>query len=574
MALFVNGAVSMDVRYAISLVLNAHLPFVRAFHDGDDRQYRYGASAANGGYDGNRVCGDDRAGVEDNGGFALGSGEEVWFFEAVSETYLPLLEVFDRLEGDHIPFHLGIALSPLLCQMMGDEILLRKYLAYTDRQIEFGRRELERTATEPELHKLAKCYFNRVVDRRFLFTERYEGNLLKVFDYYQRKGKIEILGTSATHAFMPFLCPYPESIQAQLEAAISFYRYCFGRQPAGFWLPELGWNGELGSSLRAYNFSYTIVDTHGFVFGKPAPSRGSFYPVKTHSGIYALARDFYAVRDLCRMAKEGFYRDNDRDIGYELPPEDVSLFLAEDGERRRTGFKYWKASSLRGQPVVYDPETAGAAATEHARAFLETQYGRLAEAAKHMQEPPLSLCAWDADRLGRFWYEGPQFIEALFRLAAAYREIQFMTPSEYLFKQNLSAFEISTPEFSSSGFNGYAETWLDSSNDWMYRHMVRSLDRMVELAERFPDDSGLKERALNQAAREILLAQTSDWSKMLYRQESTEYAHSQIESALRNFTTIYEALGSNYISTEWLTNLERRHNVFPSINYRVFRRKK
>jgi 1,4-alpha-glucan branching enzyme len=61
---------------------------------------------------------------------------------------------------------------------------------------------------------------------------------------------------------------------------------------------------------------------------------------------------------------------------------------------------------------------------------------------------------------------------------------------------------------------------------------------------------------------------------MLYKGESPEYARGQIEGALRNFTTIYESLGSNYISTEWLTNLERQHNIFPNINYRVFRHKR
>jgi 1,4-alpha-glucan branching enzyme len=149
-----------------------------------------------------------------------------------------------------------------------------------------------------------------------------------------------------------------------------------------------------------------------------------------------------------------------------------------------------------------------------------------------------------------------------------------MNPAEYLFKQEVRAIDTVLPEFSSWGINGYAETWLDASNDWMYRHAVRSLERMIELAERFPNDSGLKERALYQAAREILLVQSSDWPKMLYHQESPEYARSKIEMALRNFTTIYEALGSNYISTEWLTTLERRHNFFPHINYRVFRRKR
>jgi 1,4-alpha-glucan branching enzyme len=190
-----------------------------------------------------------------------------------------------------------------------------------------------------------------------------------------------------------------------------------------------------------------------------------------------------------------------------------------------------------------------------------------------MQGIPLSLCAFNADSFGRHWHEGHLFLENLFRLAAGYRELKFMTPSEYLCQQPISSLEVSLPEYSSWGYNGYAEAWLDSSNDWIYRHLSRSIDRMVELADRFSRNSSLKERALNQGAREILLAMASDWPAFLYRQECTEYARHQVEDALRNFTTIYEALGSNYISTEWLTNLERRHDVFPNINYRVFKRK-
>ncbi|MDR2182012.1 MAG: DUF1957 domain-containing protein, partial [Treponema sp.] len=114
--------------------------------------------------------------------------------------------------------------------------------------------------------------------------------------------------------------------------------------------------------------------------------------------------------------------------------------------------------------------------------------------------------------------------------------------------------------------------------DWMYRHLFRALQRMIGMTERFPADTGLKERALNQAAREVLLAQSSDWAKMLNpackTPQSAEFAREGIEGALRNFTTIYEALGSNYISTEWLTALERSHPLFPNMNYHVFGRKR
>jgi 1,4-alpha-glucan branching enzyme len=530
----------MDFRYAVSLVLEAHLPFVREFSGENDLSQ---------------------------------SGKEGWFFEAVSETYLPLLAVLDRLDNDRIPFRLGLAFSPMLCQMLNDEHLMKKYLFYTDKQIEFGRRELERTAGQADFNKMAELQYNRMLENRIAFAERYGGNILKAFDRFRRKGKIEILAGSATHAFLPFISHNPESMQAQMEVPISGYRRFFGGSPQGFYLPEFGWTSALEPFLRAYNFSYTIVDSHGLLFGKPLPRKGSFYPVKTTNGTFILARDFYAVREIEQIASNEVYRDNGRDAGYELSSEIVNPFLSAEGERRGTGFKYWPLSG-RGQNTAYNPQAASDKVTEHARAFLENTTNRLEEAAKYMEEPPLSLYAHNADLFGRFWYEGPQFIEALFRMAAGYRDLQFLCPGEYIYKQQLSSFQVVTPEFSSWGSNGYAETWLDAGNDWVYRHLARSMERMTELAERFPDDTGLKERTLNQAAREILLAQSSDWPGLLYKQDSTEYARNQAENALRNFTTIYEALGSNYISTEWLTNLERRHNFFPNINYRVFRRKK
>jgi 1,4-alpha-glucan branching enzyme len=294
-----------------------------------------------------------------------------------------------------------------------------------------------------------------------------------------------------------------------------------------------------------------------------------------------IARDHYAEGDISRIMGASVYRDNHEDAGYELPAELVGPFLGSNAFRHPTGYKYRcigqnpaRSGSLTAEKELYDPQKAAAQAAADARLFLDQRISRLSSASQYMDEPPLCLCALDADTLGRYWYEGSRFIEALFREGCLRKEIQFMTPAEYLYKQDGGSFETIIPEYSSRGVNGYAEMWLDASNDWMYRHGIRALDRMIELAERFPDDTGLKERALNQAAREILLVQTSDWPKMLYKQESVDFARAQIEDALRNFTTIYEALGSNYISTEWLTNLERRHNIFPHINYRVFRRKK
>jgi 1,4-alpha-glucan branching enzyme len=505
--------------------------------------------------------------------------EERWFFESLSETCLPLLGVFERLDADHIPFKIALSLSPTFCNMLQDEYLLESYLKYTDKQMVFGIRQLDRIsgAQNREQRRLALDFFNQAEDKRIFFTERLDKNVLRAFDYYQRKGRVELLTTAATHAFLPFYTGCPEAIHAQIETAIASHRAVFSRNPHGFWLPELGWSEGLDRYLRSYNFSYTIVDTHGLATPDNPDSRGSFYPVRTPAGVYVFARDFYAHQELeedqAPWRLDPLFLNYQRDAGYELPAEAVDAFLAPNGRRTQTGYKYWAAGNKPEDQQFYDPEKAGARAREFAAAFLDARISRLKAAGEYLEEVPISLCAFDADIFGRFWHEGPVFIEALFREGARREGLQFINPAEYLYRQNAASFQTFMPEFSSWGLNGYGEMWLDSSNDWLYRHALRSLERMIELAERFPNETGLKERALNQAAREILLVQNSDWPRMLYKQEDAAYARRQLESALRNFTTIYEALGSNYLSTEWLTGLERRHNIFPSINYRVFRHK-
>jgi 1,4-alpha-glucan branching enzyme len=523
----------MNNRPVFSIVLDAHLPFVRHLPQ-------------------------------------PGSPEERYFFESLSETYLPLLQLFDRLDGDHVPFRMAISLSPTLCYMLSDERLINRYLDYTDKQIEFGVRELERCSGNPRRSELVKYFYDQVLDKRVLFTGRYEKNILKVFDYYQRKGRVELLGTGATYTFLPFFTSYPEAVQAQFEVAVAAYRGTFGKYPQGFWLPEMGWKPELDAWLRSYNFAYTLVDTHALIFARPFAEKGSFYPAKTPLGVFILGRDFYAAEDLAALVQDPLYRDNKKDAGYEFPPERIKPFLAAGGGRTGTGYKYWAS----GGREFYDPPLAAERVKEHARSFLRARAARLKSAGALMENMPCCFCVMKADFFGSQWYEGHQFLEALFREAGKTGEIQFMTPAEYLYKQDPADFQTLVPEFSSWGVNGYAETWLDASNDWMYRHTTRAIERMTEIAERFPNNSGLKERVLNQAAREILLVMTSDWPGMLYKQEFAEYARRQIESSLRNFTTIYEALGSNYISTEWLTNLERKDSIFPHINYRVFRKKR
>lgn len=533
----------MNDRFALSLVLNAHQSFVR-FRDTEKKL------------------------------------EDGRLFQSITETYLPLLRVFERLDADRIPFRIALSISPLLCDQLRDPQIRSSYVAYLDRRIEFGGREVERTHSDPQTHRLAKMYYDQMVDDRIQFVERYEGDILRAFDFFHKKGRLELLTTAATYPFLPFYTSYPEAIQAQLEMALITHRSVFGRNPQGFWLPELGWSEGLDEFLRAYSFSYTIVESHGLIFGHPTPVSGTFAPIKTKSSVAVFGRDFYATKDLldteCGYVKDSVYRNPSRDVAFELPAQSMAVLLEAEEVRNPSGFKYWNnQTELRdSNRSFYDAGAAAKRAQEHAKMFLDNRLERLQAAKELASVADLSLCAFDADLFGRQWFEGPQFIEALFRETARREDVHFVTPFEYINKKELWSLQTSTPEFSSWKEDGYAQTWLDSSNDWMYRHLLRSIDRMIELAERFPDGAGLKERALDQAAREILLAQDALWASNSASPREAAISRHCVEEFLHNFTNIYESLGSNYISTEWLTDLERRHGFFSEMNYRVFKKKR
>lgn len=503
--------------------------------------------------------------------------EEETYFETVSETWIPLLEVFDSLEKQGVHFRFGLALSPSLCSIFQNTALSERYLLWLEKRIEFGSRELRRcTGTgNKEMKSLASEYLGHDCHRRELFVDKYKQDLLGAFLEYQKRGRVELLLSPATHAFLPFYASMEEAIRSQIETAITHHKKYMESVPAGFWLPELGWNRELGKFLVDYGFTYTVVSAHALVLGSPNAERGSFFPVKTPSGLIAFAQDGTVEKDFETIKEQGknVYRSQVLDAGFELPVKAIKRFLGSGNCRRSTGYRYWTDDRK-----LYDFSAASAAASAAAVSFLNRRAALLEEAQTHIEHPAISLWAVDANCLGRSWHEGMVFLESLVKEIDRRQAPRFLTPLEYLTETHHTSFQVVEPEYSSALHNGYGEVLLDASNDWIYRHIFRSIQRMTEMTEHFSSDSGLKERSLNQAARELLLAQSTDLSKTLNPQITKrllgrEFAEKELEGALRNFTTIYESLGSGHISTEWLTKLERKHALLPHINHRVFAKK-
>ena len=500
--------------------------------------------------------------------------EERWLFEAISETYLPLLRVMDRLAADSVPFRLAMSFSPTLSFMLQDQFLMDRYRRYLDSSLELAERECGRTRGDHRVAPLANMYRERYQRDRHDLNETYAGNILAGFAAYAKRGNLELLAGAATHAFLPHYRDIEELVRAQIELGIESHRRTFGEAPSGFWLPECGYYEGLDKHLADCGVRYFVSSAHGVLFGNPMPSNGTYAPVRTPRGVATFPRDVYTA-DWVWSNDHGFpadaaYRDFYRDVGYDLPLEYVAPYIHDDGIRIPTGLKYHAITGDTDDKAFYQPELAARRVREQAAEYVR----RLRYHAERLEtalptDVPVVTSAFDTELFGHWWFEGPDWIEALMREFAA--ESSGMTPtlpSNYL--QLHGTYESVEPSFSSWGSRGYAEVWLDGSNDWINRHIHAGIERLADVVARFPDESGLKERALNQAAREVLLAMASDWPFILNANTVVSYAKHRVTEHLTNLARIIEELSRQTMGTEWLTKLEKAHPVMPFLNYRRF----
>ena len=516
----------------LSLVLHAHLPFVR--HPEHDRFL-----------------------------------EENWLFEAMLETYLPLIEVMDGWQSDGIPGRVTLTLSPTLCAMLEDPLLQERFVRHLGGLLDLAERELHRTQWDQPFQALARMYHDRFTS----LQQRYQacgGNLLVAFRRLQEAGRLEIITCAASHALLPLMAEHPPSLRAQVLAACDNYRRCFGRDPAGIWLPECAYAEGLDLILREAGLRWFILDTHGVLHARPQPRYGSFAPVFTPHGLAAFGRDAESARQVWSK-QEGYpgdplYRDFYRDIGYDLDLDYVKSAMPVEGFRGFTGIKY-HAITGPGEKRVYDRTAALRKVAEHARHFVESRCRQLEKMAGLMDRPPLLVSPYDAELFGHWWYEGPEFINLVVRMAAREQgTLTLITPTDYL--RLHPSQQVCQPSPSSWGEEGYWKVWLNETNDWILPHLHVAQQRMTELVDRHVQPDALQARALRQAGRELLLAQASDWPFILRTGTSPDYARRRVKEHLLRFIALHEQLTATRVDEAWLARVEAIDTLFPELDYR------
>lgn len=525
--------------------------------------------------------------------------EEDWLYEAITETYVPLLEVLYALSEDKVDFHLTMSLTPPLCHMLRDPLLQERYARYLERSIALAHQEAERTRGQGQLEEITRFYVERLERVRCLWEERWKRDLVSAFAELMHRGVLEIITCAATHGFLPLMENHPEAVRAQIFIARDQHRQIFGRDPVGIWLPECAYVASLDRILQEANLRWFIVDAHGMMFGNPRPRYAIYAPCFTPAGPAVFGRDRDSSRQVW-SAEEGYpgdpaYRDFYRDIGFDLSAEYLKPFLPADGSRRFTGLKYHRITGRTPQKDYYNRDWALGAADHHAWHFMDARRKQILRLRENMNIDPIVVSPFDAELFGHWWFEGPEWLNFFIRKTVHDQgDFRLTTPTRYL--QAHDTHQLIVPSASSWGHKGYWEVWLDDSNSWVYPHLHTAARRMTEMARRYNERPGiygaakraepavpatsnpgshraspaLLDRALRQMARELLLAQSSDWAFLMKTGTARNYATKRTKDHILRFTRLYDQVRGEDIDVAFLENCEWRDNIFADLDWRYY----
>jgi len=521
----------------VSVILHAHLPFV--YHGDDPRPHR-----------------DD------------------WLHEALVESYIPLLQSWHRLMEEGVQYRLTLSISPTLLTMLRDPSVQDRCRKHLRALVELADKELERTRRWPDVNAVVQMYREHFALEESFFVSKWGADLVECIRPIMQAGRLEVITTAATHGFLPGLRADEHTVRSQVMVALELYTEVFGGRPQGFWLPECAYYPGLEHALESEGIRYFIVDSGGLLKSRPKPKYGYHAPVYTESGVAAFARDPAASEQvwssIIGYPGDHDYREFYRDIGYELGFDYLSPYLPGDGSRKDTGLKYYRITGPGNEKKTYVRERALSKAGLHSGHFLEVCKRRINDLAQALDRRPVIVAPFDTELFGHWWFEGPEWLEYLIRKIAFDQEtVALIAPSDYLDRYPVNQVVEICP--STWGREGHSKVWVNGANDYVYRHLHWAARQMKALASEASPQRKLAYRATKQAARELLLSQSSDWQFMMHDANTADYGHMRFREHMLNFLGLCRQIHSGRIDRRRLEQLEKTDKVFPNIELAHFR---
>ncbi|HEY4223480.1 MAG TPA: 1,4-alpha-glucan branching protein domain-containing protein [Myxococcota bacterium] len=498
--------------------------------------------------------------------------EEDWLFEGLADCYLPILAMLDGWRSDGVKAQITLGLSPPLLSMMANHKLRERAARYLEARRSLTARYLGTIAHDNEFRRAAE--FSRDETERAI--GRYEGcgrDVARAFGEHHQQGRVEIMTCNATHGLVPVLQDL-DVARAQVREAVRVHERFLGFRPRGIWMPECGIHPAGLQACAEENLCFTFSEDRAVRFAWPPPQHDVYRPLWSPEGVGIFPRDPGSAKEVWSAA-EGYpgdfrYREFYRDLGY-----DADLTLLDAVHKQGTGAKKnvgVKLHRITGRVPLdekqpYDPRAALEAVQQHATHFAQRRTEDAAEIERTLGISPLITSAFDCELFGHWWHEGPWFLDAFLRKLAVGDGPHPVSAYHYLELEPTQ--QVSFPAVSSWGDGGAFEVWVNQKNDWLWRRVHDAQQRYTDVVRNTGVDAGLRGRAIKQACRELLLAQSSDWPFILTMGTQMGYAQKRPVVHLSRCHRLLSAVESGHIDAHDLEQIEQRDEVFPDVDPRT-----
>jgi 1,4-alpha-glucan branching enzyme len=518
-----------------------------------------------------------------------------WLCEAALDTYLPLLETLRGLAQDRIQAPVTIGFTPVLANQLISPLFVSEmetFFAQRIKACDDAPASLAATGDD-YLLPLVDFWRERLTRLQGLFNS-IDQDLIGAFRALEAAGKLEIIGSAATHGYLPLLAR-DESIRLQLAVGVSEHRRIFGRMPAGCWLPECAYRPRgawepwptaprtgvrrgIEEHLADAGFQYFFVDAHLAAAGRPLGLSGDpagdptvHTPVRPQPLSEPLRSPYRAYR-VAHGPVAAYVRDPRASMQvwsrFEGYPGD-EWYLEFHKMRWPGGLKLWRVTGPGvdlGHKQPYDPSAAGNKARDHAHHFAHLLRG--ISTGQPQNREGVVVAPFDTELFGHWWFEGPDFLGDVYRSLGDNREtIRPATGSRHL-QEHPPRAAIRLP-WGSWGANGDSSMWLSERTAWTW-------ERLWPLEQAFWDvarsalASPSAQSVLAQATRELLLAQSSDWQFIISTGVAADYAERRFQEHCDDAEYLIAALGPDRegdlaTAQQRAEVLGRRDQLFPNV---------
>jgi 1,4-alpha-glucan branching enzyme len=461
------------------------------------------------------------------------AGEE-WLFEAMNETYIPLLKAFRSLMNDGIKPRTMVGLVPVLMEQLADGYMKDRFCVYMEDKIRRARSDVDRFRNDPARLEVARYWLGVFEDNYRTYTDDFYKDILGTCKWLQEEGAIEVLTSAATHAFLPLL-EGDSAVFAQMRLGVDTYEKFFGRKPRGFWLPECAYRppewSERGRYMRRgldqwledVGIEYFFVESVGITAAsfvenrhqeiRPSTFRGYLLP----SGVSVFGRNVDTGKQVWSP-----------DLGYPGDPHYLE-FHSKDPE---SGLNCWRVTG-RPDKEVYHPGEARARIRSHAEHFVSLLEG-VFEHAEMPEARPVVVAPYDCELFGHWWHEGVSWIEQVYRILAEKDSVIPMSLGDYLGRYR-PTFSTIAMDRSTWGLNSDYTVWLNPEHGWIWPYLNSSSREMEDILGKARPVDERDRRILRQMARELLLMQGSDWPFLLFTLQAKEYANQRFHHHHQRF---------------------------------------